>query len=318
MINDWKKYLDEMNSGTDSALARLISHVENRKPGWNRILQAIFSKTGKARVIGITGFGGVGKSTLTGQLAITLAQRGKTVGIIAIDPSSPFTGGALLGDRIRMQVTSYANSVFIRSMASRNFPGGICRAARDTIRLMDAFGKDYVLVETVGIGQNQVDITKITELVMLVCAPGQGDSIQTLKSGIFEAADLFVVNKADLPGANLAANEIHSMLSLDSRLADSKPPILMASADKGEGISVIAEKLHDLLVATGKRDKKHEALIRQELVELLQWRLTDHFTKNCLPVGEFEQAVERAVSRYQDTYTIVDDLMSKFFPNTFF
>lgn len=313
MKNDWEKYLDDINFGSDSRLAKLISHVENRKPGWNKILQVIFPKTGNARVIGITGFGGVGKSTLTGQLATKLAQQGKTVGIIAIDPSSPFTGGALLGDRIRMQVSSHSSSIFIRSMSSRNFPGGICRAAMDTIRIMDAFGKDYVLVETVGIGQNQVDITDIVELVMLVCAPGQGDSIQALKSGILEAADLFVVNKADLPGADAAAHEIQSMLSLESQ-SGHKPPVLKVSASQGEGISAIVDNLHDLLSYHQKRSEKHSTLIRRELLELLQKRLADHFTQNCLPKGEFERAVERAMSRCQDTYTVIDDLIFKYFP----
>lgn len=309
----WKKHLDDMFAGKVFGLAKVISLVENRETGWRRVMQTIFTKTGRARVVGVTGFGGVGKSTLTGRIASVLVQEGHCVGIIAIDPSSPFTGGALLGDRIRMQVVTDSKNIFIRSMASREYPGGLCQAARDAVRIMDAFGKTYILVETVGIGQNQVDIAKVADFVMMVCAPGQGDAVQHLKAGIFEAADLFVVNKADLPGADRTAGEIQATLALDNHCS-LQPAVLLASAANGEGVDAVVTKIRNFHGFSNAQDLKKKALIRQELTELLQTRLAHDFTTHRLAEGEFEYAVACVFSRYQDPYSVVEKLIKQYLP----
>ncbi|WP_312909490.1 methylmalonyl Co-A mutase-associated GTPase MeaB [Natronosalvus caseinilyticus] len=206
--------LEDLLDGKHRALARVISKIENRAPGYRELVSDLYAHTGNAEIVGITGSPGAGKSTLVDKLAETYRERGETVGVIAIDPSSPFTGGAVLGDRIRMASTVGDMDVFVRSMSARGTLGGLSTATADAVKAMDAFGKDRIIIETVGAGQNEIDIVRTADTVAVLVPPGSGDSIQTLKAGILEIADVFVVNKADRPGADRTVQELLEMIEL--------------------------------------------------------------------------------------------------------
>ncbi len=231
--------------GDRRALARVVTLIENRAPQAQRILAQLHAHTGRAHIVGITGSPGAGKSTLVMQLARELRRRDRTIGVIAVDPSSPFTGGAILGDRIRMQELAGDPHVFIRSMASRGSLGGLAVSTRDTVRALDAGGFDVVIIETVGAGQAEVEIVRAAQTVVVVTVPGMGDDIQAIKAGILEIADIFVVNKADRPGADQTAAELRMLLSLDDTRKERawRVPILKTSASTGEGVPELADKL---------------------------------------------------------------------------
>ena len=214
MNADHQELLEDLLAGEHRALARVISKIENRAPGYRELVSELYSHTGDANVIGITGSPGAGKSTLVDKLAEAYRERGETVGVIAIDPSSPFTGGAVLGDRIRMASTIGDMDVFVRSMSARGQLGGLSTATADAVKAMDAFGKDRIIIETVGAGQNEIDIVRTADTVAVLVPPGSGDSIQTLKAGILEIADVFVVNKADRPGSDRTVQELKEMIEL--------------------------------------------------------------------------------------------------------
>ncbi|MFC4436923.1 MULTISPECIES: methylmalonyl Co-A mutase-associated GTPase MeaB [Natrialbaceae] len=216
MNADNEALLEDLLAGEHRALARVISKIENRAPGYRDLVSALYAHTGDASVVGITGSPGAGKSTLVDKLAEEYRDRGETVGIIAIDPSSPFTGGAVLGDRIRMASTVGDMDVFVRSMSARGTLGGLSTATADAVKAMDAFGKDRIIIETVGAGQNEIDIVRTADTVAVLVPPGSGDDVQTLKAGILEIADVFVVNKADRPGADRTVQELREMIELDS------------------------------------------------------------------------------------------------------
>ena len=223
-------------AGDRRSIARAISIIENEQPEAHEIVSAVYPHTGKAHIIGLTGPGGVGKSTLIEKIVREYRQEGKTVGVVAVDPTSPFTGGAFLGDRIRMQDLSTDEDVFIRSMASRNYPGGLARATKNAVKVLDAAGKDIVLVETVGAGQSEVEIIKVAQTIVLIQAPGLGDEIQAIKAGLMEIADIFVVNKADRENADKTVMDIQAMLQMNSKDKVWKPPILKTVALSGEGV----------------------------------------------------------------------------------
>ncbi len=214
MNADDQALLEDLLEGKHRALARLISKIENRAPGYRDLVSELYSHTGSADVIGVTGSPGAGKSTLVDKLAEAYRERGETVGVIAIDPSSPFTGGAVLGDRIRMASTIGDMDVFVRSMSARGQLGGLSTATADAVKAMDAFGKDRIIIETVGAGQNEIDIVRTADTVAVLVPPGSGDAIQTLKAGILEIADVFVVNKADRPGSERTVQELKEMIDL--------------------------------------------------------------------------------------------------------
>ena len=260
------------------ALARAITIVENDEPPAAALVKALYPSTGRAHIVGITGPPGAGKSTLVDGLATVIRSQGLSIGIIAVDPSSPYTGGAVLGDRVRMQRHAGDPGVFIRSMASRRHPGGLAPATRDVVRALDAFGCDVVLVETVGVGQVELEIMKVADTVVVVTVPGLGDGVQTIKAGLLEIADVFVVNMADRPGAHQSVADLKTMLTLggaEERRRRWKPPVLETIATAGTGIAELWEKCVEhrrVLVADERMGRAHDRL-REEVIEAVQQRI---------------------------------------------
>jgi LAO/AO transport system kinase len=255
----WKELIDAVSAGERRALGRLITRVENREPGWQEAMKALYPRTGTARVVGITGPPGAGKSSLTNRIAAILLERERRVGIIAVDPTSPFSGGALLGDRLRMRDVSTASGIFIRSMATRGTLGGLCQGARDVARILEAAGHEMVLIETVGVGQDEIDVVKAADLVVVVCVPGQGDGIQTLKAGIMEIADLFA--------------DIRSMLALGGDRGVEPPPVLETCAITGEGVDALVSALVERADRVGASGERSETRIREEIFTLVEREL---------------------------------------------
>lgn len=314
MTNEWSRLIKEMKEGSVRGLTRLITRVENREPGWMEAMQQIFPETGKARLVGITGSPGAGKSTLTNRFARILVDRGLKVGIIAVDPSSPFSGGALLGDRVRMMDVSGLEGVFVRSMATRGALGGLNQSARDVAKIMDAFGKDFILIETVGVGQDEVEVVKTADLVLVICVPGQGDAIQAIKAGIMEIADLFVVNKADREGADQVVMDIEAMLHLGLDTGAPNPPVLKTIATKGEGIHELVEQTLHLLNSLDRRNSWQEERIREELIGLVEKEVVDLIKKNWNEDGGLDRAVEQIMTQERDPYSIVREVIDPLTP----
>ena len=264
--------LDKARAGDVRALARLLSLVEDESPQVRSVIKDLLPDTGRARIIGLTGAPGVGKSTVTGALVGAFRADGARVAVLAIDPTSPFTGGALLGDRIRMQDHAVDDQVFIRSMASRGHLGGLATSTPQAIRVLDAAGFDPILVETVGVGQAEVAIASLADSVAVLLAPGLGDAIQAAKAGILEVADLFVVNKADKPDSQQVIRDLRTMIALAERgHGDWKPPIVSTVAVKGDGIDELVSRLDEhwsWLAATGELKRRRQARAREELTAL--------------------------------------------------
>jgi len=264
--------LDKARAGDVRALARLLSLVEDESPQVRSVIKDLLPDTGRARIIGLTGAPGVGKSTVTGALVGAFRADGARVAVLAIDPTSPFTGGALLGDRIRMQDHAVDDQVFIRSMASRGHLGGLATSTPQAIRVLDAAGFDPILVETVGVGQAEVAIASLADSVAVLLAPGMGDAIQAAKAGILEVADLFVVNKADKPDSQQVIRDLRTMIALAERgHGDWKPPIVSTVAVKGDGIDELVSRLDEhwsWLAATGELKRRRQARAREELTAL--------------------------------------------------
>jgi GTPase len=267
-----RRAVERAHTGDTRALARLVSLVENGAPELRTIMKELAPATGQARVIGITGAPGVGKSTITGALVAAYRERGERVGVLAVDPTSPFTGGALLGDRVRMQQHATDPGVFIRSMASRGHLGGLSRATPQALRVLDAAGYGVLLVETVGVGQAEVEIASLADTTLVAAAPGMGDAIQAAKAGILEIGDVFVVNKADKPGAQEAVRDLRGMIALARRDKGAwKPPIVTTVAVKGEGIADLTAKVDahwSWLDASGEKQARRLARAREEITAI--------------------------------------------------
>jgi LAO/AO transport system kinase len=288
------------------ALARAISIVEDDVDGGRELIHRLYGETGGAKVVGITGPPGAGKSTLVDRLARTARAAEETVGVLAVDPTSPFSGGAILGDRVRMQALYTDRDVFIRSMATRGAMGGLTRATHDAIDILDAAGFDWILVETVGVGQDEVDVVRTVDTVVVVTVPGLGDDIQAIKAGILEIADVFVINKSDRDGAQRTWRDLKMMLSL-SEANGWTPPILQAVASQGEGVEELMAAIRrhfDWLVGTGELEQRRRAHLRQRVEEILQRRVLVDAER----VAGLGRAVEGAYDARRDPYEVADNL----------
>lgn len=288
-------------SGDVRALSRAATLVENRRPEGQALLKEIFPHTGRATIIGITGAPGAGKSTLVDCLVGELRREEKKVGVIAVDPSSPYTGGALLGDRIRMLTHHADPEVFIRSMATRGWLGGLAATTTDLALLLDAAGKEYVLVETVGVGQDEIEIARLADVTVVVLVPGMGDDVQAIKAGIMEIADVFVINKSDQPGAERLQREIKAIQSLSVRKDGWTPPIVWTVASEDKGTAEALTAIRSYLERGGQKERSVAAWSLR-LREMLRERVLEQFTH-----VEFEKAAAEVAARRTDPYTFVDN-----------
>ena len=301
-----------LRTGDTRALARAISIVENHAPGWSDLLKALFPHTGHARVIGLTGAPGAGKSTLVDQLARFSRTQNQTVGIIAVDPTSPYTGGAILGDRIRMQDHFADSGIYIRSMATRGSLGGLALTTADVATVLDASGRDVILIETVGVGQAEVDIVRLAEITVVILVPGMGDDVQTIKAGIMEIADIFVINKSDRDGAENVEKEIRALQSLAMRSDGWTPPIVKTVASEGAGIEDLASAIaqYEAFLQKGDRAlKKSVENWQQRLVEMLRGAMLEK-ARAQLGDGNLARLATEVAEHKRDPYTLVEEIVS--------
>jgi LAO/AO transport system kinase len=316
---DW---IARLRSGDPRALARAISIVENRAAGWSELLKALFPHTGKARVIGITGAPGAGKSTLVDQLArhYRSKKENSTVGIIAVDPTSPYTGGAILGDRIRMQDHYSDPGIYIRSMATRGSLGGLARATADAATVLDASGRDLIMIETVGVGQDEIDIVRLADVTVVMLVPGMGDDVQTIKAGIMEIADIFVINKSDREGAERVEREIRAMQSLATRTLVTNndqwtPPIVKTVASEGAGTKQLAEAIADYEAYLKKENlafKKTVENWQERLVEMLRDAMLEKARAQMeTGGGSLERYAAEVAGHKRDPYSLVEEIVRR-------
>jgi LAO/AO transport system kinase len=299
-------------AGDRRAAARLITLIESDGAEARQALAELYPYTGRAHIVGVTGAPGAGKSTLVNELTQEFRRRGKSVGIIAVDASSPFSGGALLGDRVRMQELSNDPGVFIRSMASRGSLGGLAWATSDAVKVLDAFGKEVIFVETVGAGQAEVDIARAAHTTVVVAVPGLGDDIQASKAGILEIADVFAVNKADLTGADNVVATLQAMLDLGSRQHNWRPPVLRTIAVKGEGIAPLADAIQEhgqYLRASGRRQQRERERLADEVMTIVRHELMTRLLAN-VPGDEVDRLLDQVVARRLDPYSAARLLMA--------
>jgi LAO/AO transport system kinase len=305
--------IDQLRAGDVRTLARAISVVENRAPGWSDLLKALFPHSGKARVLGLTGPPGAGKSTLVDQLARRYRKDKRTVGIIAVDPTSPYTGGAILGDRIRMQEHFADPGIYIRSMATRGSLGGLARTTADVTTVLDAAGRDLVMIETVGVGQDEVDIVRLADITILILVPGMGDDVQTIKAGIMEIADIFVINKSDRDGAENVEREIRTLQSLAIRSDGWTPPIVKTVASEGTGIEELVGAVSNYEAYLQQKNLAlHKSVENweQRLVEMLREALLEK-ARGHMTDGNMARYAAEVAEHKRDPYTLIEEIAEK-------
>jgi LAO/AO transport system kinase len=303
--------LGRLRAGDVRALARAISLVENGPPLSQEVLSACFPYTGRALRIGITGAPGAGKSTLVDRLARHYRSLGTTVGVIAVDPTSPFTGGAILGDRIRMQEGLQDAGLYMRSMATRGSLGGLARTTADVASVIEASGKEVILIETVGVGQDEVDIVRLADITLVVLVPGMGDDVQSIKAGIMEIADIFVINKADREGADRVEKEVRAMQSLSTRHESRVPPVVKTIATTGEGLDKLAsamEEMKEWLQAGGRLEARRKQYWRERLVQMVLHSLMRQLREHGLSDAELDEHAGRIARGEEDPYRLVPRL----------
>jgi LAO/AO transport system kinase len=303
--------------GDRRAIARAISSVENRDPSAVQLLRELFPRTGRARVVGLTGSPGAGKSTLVEKLAVEYRRRGERVGILAVDPTSPFSGGAILGDRVRMQSLANDPGVYIRSMATRGQLGGLAPTTQDAVTILDAAGCGVVLIETVGVGQDEVEVARLADATVLLLVPGLGDDIQTFKAGVMEIADLYVINKADRAGSDRVEQEVAAMLSLASRPDGWRPPIVKTVATTGQGISELVQALdqfHGFSEKSEVREQRKREHGRSRLLDLLRQTLFERAIAAPLLDGSLDRQVAELLSHQKDPHQAVEEIIAALLP----
>lgn len=304
--------VEGIRQGDPRAIARAISAIENREPGAQAMLQELFPATGRALLVGLTGAPGTGKSSLANRLAAHYRAQGKSVGIIAVDPTSPYTGGALLGDRIRMQELATDDGIYIRSMATRGFLGGLARATADAALVLDAAGKDLILIETVGVGQDEVDIVRLADVTVLLLVAGLGDDVQSFKAGVMEIADVFVINKADRGDTDRLEQELKVVLSLSQRSDGWSPPIVKTVATEGTGVPELGtalDKYHAHIEQAGLREQKRVARWQERLLEMIRQQALERVMQAGVGKEQLADYARQITRRQRDPYSVVEELL---------
>ena len=310
--NNNTSLVDRLAAGDTRAVARAISKVEDVSKDAAQLMKKVFPLTGRGLVIGITGAPGAGKSSLVDKLALHYRQQGERVGIVAVDPSSPFSGGAILGDRIRMQTLGLDEGVFIRSMATRGNLGGLARTTVDAVSILDAAGYGRIIIETVGVGQDEVEVVKAADISVVVLVPGMGDDIQAIKAGIMEIGDIFVINKADRDGVNTTEKELEALLSLAMREDAWEPPIIKTVAIESKGIQELAaaiERYRDFHLQTKSGDGRRRAIARWRILELLRERLVAQTLESASASEKLDRLAGEVASRQRDPYSAVEEIL---------
>jgi LAO/AO transport system kinase len=309
-----ENWAEQVRAGDVRAISRAVSAIENRSRDAEEILRQLFPHTGHAYRVGITGAPGTGKSTLVDRLASHYRGEKKTVGIIAVDPSSPFTGGAILGDRIRMQGHATDSGIFIRSMATRGYLGGLAQATGDTALLLDAAGKEIILVETVGVGQGEIEIVRLADCTVVVLMPGMGDDVQSLKAGLMEIGDIFVLNKSDREGAGRFEQQLRAILQIVPERQGWKPPVVRTIATENKGVGDLAQQIELFRKHFDQAQERHAREIahwKEWLLRLLETRLMERVVGDQLGEAQFERLAVDVAARKIDPYTAVNEILAR-------
>ncbi len=311
---DVSEWAEKVRNGDVRAISRAITAIENHEPEAEELLRQLFASTGKAYLTGITGAPGTGKSTLVDRLAAYHRKRSEPVGVVAVDPTSPYSGGAILGDRIRMQGHASDTGIFIRSMATRGFLGGLAHATAEVALLLDAAGKRQVLIETVGVGQDEIDIVRLADCVIVVLVPGLGDDIQNMKAGLMEIGDIFVLNKADREGSDRLEEQLHAMLSLVMPRDGWHPPVIRTVATENRGVQELAEtveKFRKHFESSGERHKKHVEHWQNRLIEMLESRLLERVLGGKQGEAKLRALATAVAERKKDPFTAVSEILKE-------